>query len=134
MHGAIRYLDDKRPGLDDDPSDLGDTHPVQPPSAPWWDPGSDRSVSPQTDHVLVRGVRVARGCKVIMRPGSRRADAQDLFLAGREALVQAVLFDVDGQVHVAVSPADDPLAELQSSHGRFLYFAPDEIEPKEKQA
>jgi hypothetical protein len=108
MHGAIRYLDDK---------------------PPWWDPGSDRSVSPETDHVLVRGVRVTRGSKVIMRPGSRRADAQDLFLAGREAVVQAVLFDVDGQVHVAVSPAGDPLAELQSSHGRFLYFAPDEIEP-----
>jgi hypothetical protein len=84
--------------------------------------------------VLVRGVRVARGSKVIMRPGSRRADAQDLFLAGREALVEAVLFDVDGQVHVAVSPAGDPLAELQGSHGRFLYFAPDEIEPKEEQA
>lgn len=127
MHGAIRYLDDK-------PPDVGDKHPAQPPSAPWWDPGSDRSVSPETDHVLVRGVRVARGSKVIMRPGSRRADAQDLFLAGREALVQAVLFDVDGQVHVAVSPAGDPLAELQSSHGRFLYFAPDEIEPKEEKA
>ena len=26
MHGAIRYLDDKRPGLGDDPSDLGDKH------------------------------------------------------------------------------------------------------------
>ena len=124
MHGAIRYLDDK-------PAQ-GATPQAQPP--PWWDPGSDRSVSPETDHVLVRGVRVARGSKVIMRPGSRRADAQDLFLAGREALVQAVLFDVDGQVHVAVSPAGDPLAELQSSHGRFLYFAPDEIEPKEEQA
>ena len=127
MHGAIRYLDDQ-------PPDPGDKHPARPPSAPWWDPGSDRSVSPETDHVLVRGVRVARGSKVIMRPGSRRADAQDLFLAGREALVQAVLFDVDGQVHVAVSPEGDPLAELQSSHGRFLYFAPDEIEPKEEQA
>ena len=43
--------------------------------------------------------------------------------------MQAVLFDVDGKVHLAVSPADDPLAELQRSHGRFLYFAPDEIEP-----
>jgi hypothetical protein len=127
MHGAIRYLDARPP----DPSD---GHPAPTPAVPWWDPGSDRSVSPQTDHVLVRGIRVARGSKVVMRPGSRRADAQDLFLAGREALVQAVLFDVDGQVHVAVSPAGDPLAELQSSHGRFLYFAPDEIEPKEEEA
>jgi hypothetical protein len=67
-----------------------------------------------------------------MRPGSRRADAQDLFLAGREAVVEAVLHDVDGQVHVAVSPVSDPLAELQASHGRFLYFAPDEIEPAEE--
>jgi hypothetical protein len=64
-----------------------------------------------------------------MRPGSRRADAQDLFLIGREAQVEAVLYDVDGQVHVAVSPVSDPVAELQSSHGRFLYFAPDELEP-----
>jgi hypothetical protein len=128
MHGAIRYLDPP-----EEPVPAED-NPVPPPSAPWWDPGSDRSVSPETDHVVVRGVRVARGSKVIMRPGSRRADAQDLFLAGREALVEAVLFDVDGQVHVAVSPAADPLAELQGSHGRFLYFAPDEIEPEGEEA
>jgi hypothetical protein len=64
-----------------------------------------------------------------MRPGARRADAQDIFLTGREALVEAVLHDVDGQVHVAVSPVSDPLADLQRNHGRFLYFAPDELEP-----
>jgi hypothetical protein len=100
-----------------------------PPSVPWWDPGSDTSVSPETDHVVIAGVRVARGSRVRMRPGSRRADAQDLFLIGREATVEAVLHDVDGQVHVAVSPENDPAADLQRSHGRFLYFAPDEIEP-----
>ena len=64
-----------------------------------------------------------------MRPGSRRADAQDLFLIGRLATVEAVLFDVDCKVHVAVTPDDDPAADLQRSHGRFLYFATDEIEP-----
>ena len=63
--------------------------------------------------------------------GSRRDDAQDLFLIGREAIVEAVLHDVDGHVHVAVSPTSDPLADLQRNHGRFLYFAPDEIEPVE---
>jgi hypothetical protein len=99
------------------------------PQVPWWDPGADASVSPETDHVVVDGVRVARGTRVRMRPGSRRADAQDLFLVGRTALVEAVLHDVDGQVHVAVSPDHDPVADLQASHGRFLYFAPDEIEP-----
>jgi hypothetical protein len=52
-----------------------------------------------------------------------------LFLAGREAIVEAVLQDVDGQVHLAVTPTDDPAADLQRNHGRFLYFAPDEVVP-----
>jgi hypothetical protein len=109
-----------------DPSEYS----VQQPPVPWWDPGADTSVSPETDHVMVGGVRVAKGSRVTMRPGSRRADAQDLFLAGREAVVEAVLFDVDGQVHLAVTPDADPLlADLQRAHGRFLYFSPDEIEP-----
>ena len=43
--------------------------------------------------------------------------------------MEAVLHDVDGKVHVAVSPVADPVAELQRTHGRFLYFAPDELEP-----
>src|SRR5206468_356090 len=98
-------------------------------SVPWWDPGSDTSVSPEIDHILIAGVRVARGSRVRMRPGTRRADAQDLFLTGRSALVEAVLHDVVGNVHLAVTPEDDPAADLQRSHGRFLYFAPDEVEP-----
>jgi hypothetical protein len=146
MHGAIRYLEpaagpvSRTPAVPPEyrtpaeppeyrtPPEPGEAH-VEQPSAPWWDPGADGSVSPETDHVMIQGVRVARGSTVLMRPGSRRADAQDLFLAGREAMVEAVLFDVDGQVHVAVSPVGDPLADVQRIHGRFLYFAPDEIEP-----
>ncbi|HUA30088.1 MAG TPA: hypothetical protein VMC03_14485 [Streptosporangiaceae bacterium] len=145
MHGAIRYLrsvpGSGLPGWPPEPAG-GAAHetirdprglPGDPfldrPQVPWWDPGADASVSPETDHVVIAGVRVARGTRVRMRPGSRRADAQDLFLVGRTALVEAVLHDVDGQVHVAVSPDQDPVADLQASHGRFLYFAPDELEP-----
>ena len=97
--------------------------------APWWDPGADSSVSPETDHVMIAGARVARGSRVRMRPGARRADAQDLFLAGRTALVEAVLFDVDGRAHLALLPDDDPDADIHRGQGRFLYFAPDEVEP-----
>jgi hypothetical protein len=43
--------------------------------------------------------------------------------------VEAVLHDVDGHVHLAVTPEDDPAADLQRNHGRFLYFAPDEVDP-----
>jgi hypothetical protein len=102
---------------------------------PWWDPEADQSVSPSTDSVLVAGQRVARGSRVTLRPGTaspgRRADAQDMFLAGRPAIVEAVLFDVDDRPYLAVSLADDPAADLQSAHGRFRYFTPDEVEPGE---
>jgi hypothetical protein len=130
LHGAIRYLNATRPGTSIAPSPAV-PEARQASTVPWWDPGSDSSVSPETDHVIVNGVAVARGSKVIMRPGTRRADAQDLFLAGRTATVEAVLYDVDDVVHVAVTPDDDPAADLQRSHGRFLYFATDEIEPIE---
>jgi hypothetical protein len=145
LHGAIRYLEPGAGPVSREPAGLtpagsagpfpaapaaADEVPVfQTPDTPWWDPGSDSSVSPETDQVVIEGVPVARGSKVRMRPGARRADAQDLFLLGREALVEAVLQDVDGQVHVAVTPVADPMAELQRAQGRFLYFAPDELEP-----
>jgi len=144
LHGAIRYLREAPAGArlaadaavsngDGAAANGASADPesmiTDRPKVPWWDPGSDSTVSPETDHVLVDGVRVARHSRVVMRPGTRRADAQDLFLAGREAIVEAVLHDVDGQVHLAVLPVDDPASDLQRQHGRFLYFAPDEVEP-----
>ncbi len=135
LHGAIRYLNAGGAGAGGagaggaGGAGAGGGAGADGQAVPWWDPGSDTSVSPATDQVIVDGVAVSRGSKVIMRPGSRRADAQDLFLIGRVATVEAVLLDVDENVHVAVTPDDDPAAELQRAHGRFLYFATDEIEP-----
>jgi hypothetical protein len=96
---------------------------------PWWDPGADRTVSPETDGVVVAGVTVAKGSRVRLRPGQRRADAQDMFLADRKATVEAVFLDVDGNRHLAVTLDEDPAADLQRWHGRYLYFSPDEVEP-----
>jgi hypothetical protein len=96
---------------------------------PWWDPGADRTVSPETDGVVVAGVTVAKGSRVRLRPGQRRADAQDMFLAGRGATVEAVFLDVDGNRHLAVTLDEDPAADLQRWHGRYLYFSPEEVEP-----
>jgi len=121
LHGAMRYLRHVE-GTDDDAF----LHP----DAPWWDPGADASVDPEHDHVVVNGVRVARGSRVRLQPGARRTDAQDLFLRGRTATVEAVLYDVDGRQYLGVTPDDDAAsAELQRWHGRYLYFAPDEVEP-----
>jgi hypothetical protein len=94
----------------------------------WWAAEAAAPVSPETDAVLVAGRRVARGSLVRLHP-SRRADAQDMFVAGLEARVSAVHVDLDGQTHVAVSLVDDPATELHDWYGRHLYFAPDELEP-----
>lgn len=134
LHGAIRSL--RGPGggpVDDDVPTLS-TPSGPPASAPWWDPAADASVDPGTDAVLVAGVPVSRGSAVVLRPvqggaGTVGTDAQDRFLAGMRATVQAVVHDVDGGVHVAVSLDGDPAAELQLAHGRFRYFRPDELEP-----
>jgi len=101
------------------------------PAVPWWDPAADASVSPDTDAITVAGRRIARGSLVTLRPGVRRSDAQDMFLAGRVARVEAVLLDVDDTAYLAVSLTDDPDQDLRVAHGRFLYFSPDEVEPCE---
>ncbi len=120
LHGTVRYVDAMTSGVPE---------VATPPDAPWWDPGSDRSVDPENDSIRIGAVDVRRGSRVLLRPGSRRADAHDLFLAGRAATVAAVLHDVDGNLHLAVTVDDDPGADLKAAHGRFLYFAPDEVEP-----
>jgi hypothetical protein len=127
LHGAIRYLGETpRPRGEPDPIET-----ITTPGTPWWDPGADASVDPETDSVTIAGVDVAKGSKVMLMPGLRRSDAQDMFLEGRTATVAAVLLDVDGNTHVAVTIDDDPGAEISAAHGRFRYFSPDELTPLE---
>ena len=85
--------------------------------------------APEPEVVTVAGAPLRPGSTVRLKPGVRRADAQDMFLAGRLATVEAVLRDVENQLYLAVTLADDPTADLQRAHGRFLYFSPDEVEP-----
>jgi len=112
LHGAIRSLT-----------------PAAEQPLPWWEPAVDAAVDPWTDVVLIDDVDIQKGSKVTLRPGHRRTDAQDIFLAGMIATVEGVFSDVDGDQHVAVTIDDDPAAELHQWHGRFLYFHPDEVEP-----
>jgi hypothetical protein len=114
LHGGRRPPDDDIPVYGDE--------------RPWWDAGQDARAEPEQDAVLVNGVPVSKGSRVLLRP-SRRADAQDLFLAGQTAVVSRVYFDVDGDTHVAVVLEDDPGRDLYDTTGRFYYFGPEEIEP-----
>ncbi|WP_123026177.1 hypothetical protein [Mycolicibacterium stellerae] len=120
LHGVLR-----NPHAVDDTAGL---IPEIPEGVDWWDPLADTAVAPDVDAVLVNGVRVSRGSRVRLHP-SRRADAQDLFFADKIARVTSVHETVDGDQHVGVVIEDDPAADLHEWYGRYLYFAPDEIEP-----
>ncbi|WP_072804706.1 hypothetical protein [Rhodococcoides yunnanense] len=102
--------------------------PEVPEGVEWWSPDADTLVEPAHDAVLVHGVLVAKDSLVRVHP-NRRADAQDLFFEGRTARVASVHEDVDGNTHVGVVILDDPAADLHGWYGRYLYFAPDELEP-----
>lgn len=120
LHGVLRnpHASTPQPGL----------IPEVPSDVDWWDPMADTAVRPDVDAILVNGTRVSRGSRVRLHP-SRRADAQDLFYADRIARVTSVHEDVDGDQHVGVVLEDDPAADLHDWYGRYLYFAPDEVEP-----
>jgi hypothetical protein len=120
LHGVLRNPDAlaQGPGL----------IPEVPTDVDWWDPMADTAVRPELDAILVNGTRVARGSRVRLHP-SRRADAQDVFYADKVARVTSVHEDVDGDQHVGVVLEDDPAADLHDWYGRYLYFAPDEVEP-----
>jgi hypothetical protein len=79
--------------------------------------------------IQIGGATVGPGSRVRLRPGTRRSDAQDMFLAGLPATVEAVMRDVEDRDCLAVTIDDDPARELLRWQRRFHYFYPDEVEP-----
>jgi hypothetical protein len=122
LHGAVRYLRSVESG----------PAPAVQKTQPWWNPGADPAVSPESDTVRIGGTDVGRGSTVRLRPRTGRADAQDMFLAGRTARVEGVFHDIDGDRHLAVTLDEHPAADLLAAEGRFLYFSPDEVEVVEE--
>ena len=79
--------------------------------------------------ISVGGVKISKGSKVRLHPGTRRADAQDIFLKDRIANVERILVDIEDKSYLGITLTDDPAADLHEWYGRFLYFSPDEVEP-----
>ncbi|NEC21597.1 hypothetical protein [Streptomyces parvus] len=96
---------------------------------PWWDPQQDPEAADAPSTVPIDGEAVGEGSRVVLAPGFRRTDAQDAFLRGCRATVEAVVADLDGEVHLAVVLDDDPGNDIRRQQGRFLYFKPDEVTP-----
>ena len=85
---------------------------------------------PGPDVVVVDGAEVRRGSRVRLRPRAG-ADVFDLALAGRAAVVQSIVEDTEGAVHLVVEVEDDPGRDLGAARslGHRFFFAPEEVEP-----
>ncbi len=84
----------------------------------------------RVDRVRVQGVELKAGDRVRIRP-NHRADAMDLILSGKTAIVEAVEQDAEDHIHLAVVLEDDPGRDLGLSRqpGHRFFYAAEEVEP-----
>ncbi|MFD0424936.1 hypothetical protein [Streptomyces parvus] len=128
LHGAIRGLREVTGEEETGGPTSGLTLP-EGSGHPWWDPQQDPEAADAPSTVSIDGEAVGAGSRVVLAPGFRRTDAQDAFLRGCRATVEAVVADLDGEVHLAVVLDDDPGNDIRRQQGRFLYFKLDEVTP-----
>ncbi len=85
---------------------------------------SDPPGEPET---AIDGAPCRRGDRVVLRPGVD-GDVYDRLLDGRTAIVERILLDYDGGVHLGVTVEGDAAHELLGGSGRYLFFRPEEVE------
>lgn len=94
-----------------------------------WSAWDSETEPAQVETATVAGVVVKPGDRVRLRPG-RRADAIDMLVDGKIAIVESIERDFENRLHLAVVLEDDPGRDLglirQSGH-RF-FFGADEVE------
>jgi hydrogenase maturation protease len=85
---------------------------------------------PAPDNITVGGSVLRPGSRVRLRPRTG-ADAFDLFLAGKTAVIEAVEQDIEGNVTLAVVVEDDPGRDLGLARqpGHRFFFSVTEVEP-----
>ena len=86
---------------------------------------------PGPESVVIDGMAVRAGSRVILRPRTTQTDLLMRAVDGRRAIVESVLQDTDEQVRLTVTVEDDPIRSLGKGRGlghRF-FFAPDELQP-----
>jgi hypothetical protein len=86
----------------------------------------------RVESVSVNGIALRQGDLVRVRPKAR-ADAMDMALAGRIAVIESIEQDAENKTHLALVLEDDPgrdLGMLRQPGHRFFYGT-DEVEPLE---
>jgi hydrogenase maturation protease len=99
-------------------------------SAEWVGTPWEELERPGPDSIEVGGAELRRGSRVRLNPRAG-GDVFDAALAGREAVVEKIEQDMEGQVQLAVVVEDDPGRDLgqRRQPGHRLFFAPEEVEP-----
>jgi hypothetical protein len=94
---------------------------------PTWDPMPDR---PKLPSIRAGGVDLHPGDRVRLRPRGG-ADAFDLVLDGKTAIIAAIEQDYEDRVHLAVTVEDDPGADFGAAGkpGHRFFFKLEEVEP-----
>lgn len=90
---------------------------------------------PELGSVMVEGVELTKGSRVILWPRSG-GDVMDIALAGKIAFVEAIEQDYEEKVHLSVTLEDDPGRDLGDAHilGHRFFFSPDEVVPLDEEA
>ena len=78
----------------------------------------------------VAGVYLQPGDRVRIRPG-KRADAMDMILAGKTAVIESLEQDLEGVIHFALVLADDPGQDIGFARmpGHRFFYTSDEVVP-----
>ena len=95
----------------------------------------DQEGRPEIQSLVVEGVELTRGSRVMLWPRSG-GDVMDIALAGKVAFVEAIEQDYDERVHLSVTLEDDPGRDLGDAHilGHRFFFSPDEVVPLDPEA
>jgi hypothetical protein len=85
---------------------------------------------PTLESVVVEGVELTKGSKVLLWPRSG-GDIMDIALAGKAAFIEAIEQDYEEHIYIAVTLEDDPGRDLGDAHilGHRFFFSPEEVVP-----
>lgn len=102
--------------------------------APEFDPVFETLEMPPPESVLINGVEIRKGSKVLLRPRAG-GDIWDIALADKVAYIESIEQDYDGRIQVAVTLEDDPGRDLGERRfmGHRFFFSPEEVQPLDRQ-
>lgn len=111
MHGTLRQPD---PGTPKAPVEFDDFF----------------GVGTRLEGVSLGGVYLKIGDRVRLRP-KKRADAMDIMIAGRTAIIEAIEQDLEKRIHLAAVLEHDPGKDLglMRQPGHRFFYGLDEVEP-----